>query len=70
VALTAPYMHAGQFPTLVNVVRFYSRMPPAHDSAAPQETLLGPLNLRDDEIADLVAFLEALTGRMTTEYSP
>jgi cytochrome c peroxidase len=69
VALTAPYMHAGQFPTLQAVVEFYSRMPPAHDAGFRGETLLGPLNLSAEEIADLVSFLEALTGTHTT-FSP
>ena len=63
VALTAPYMHAGQFPTLRAVVEFYSRMPPPHDAVSSQETLLGPLNLSEDEVSDLVSFLESLTGR-------
>jgi cytochrome c peroxidase len=62
VALTAPYMHAGQLPTLKSVIEFYSHLPPAHDAQGTGETLLGSLNLRSDEVSDLVAFLETLTG--------
>ena len=61
VALSAPYMHQGQFATLADVVRFYSTLegsaPPGHH----QEQVLQPLGLSAEEQADLVAFLEALT---------
>ena len=46
---TGPYMHNGAFETLTEVVQFYNR-----DSA------LAPLNLTDAEVAELVAYLEAL----------
>jgi cytochrome c peroxidase len=59
VAATAPYMHDGSIPTLKEVVRFFSRggdLPPSpHNS-------LKPVNLTEDEQADLVSFLESLTG--------
>jgi cytochrome c peroxidase len=61
VALTAPYMHQGQFATLAEVVRFYSTLegsaPPGHH----QEQVLQPLGLSAEEQADLVAFLGSLT---------
>ena len=61
VALTAPYMHEGQMDTLEDVVRFYSTLegsaPPGHH----QERVLTPLNLTDEERADLVQFLRSLT---------
>ena len=62
VAATAPYMHQGQLATLDDVVRYYStlegRMPPGpHD-----EKILVPLRLDQGETADLIAFLESLTG--------
>jgi len=53
-------MHDGRFMTLEQVVRFYS----TRDGALPlghSTTLLQPLNLSDEEIADLVAFLETLS---------
>jgi len=60
VADTAPYMHDGRFATLEEVVRFYD----TREGAAPlghPTTLLQPLGLSEDEVADLVAFLESLT---------
>lgn len=61
VALTAPYMHEGQMDTLEDVVHFYSTLegsaPPGHH----QEQVLKPLNLTDEESADLVHFLRSLT---------
>jgi len=55
-------MHQGQFDTLEEVVRHYSTLenatPLGHHS---QEQLLEPLNLTDEQIADLVAFLKSLT---------
>jgi cytochrome c peroxidase len=60
VARTAPYMHEGQFASLAEVVRFYSRL----ENATPEtagERLVQPLGLSDEEEADLVAFLESLS---------
>ncbi len=59
VALTAPYMHDGSLRTLDDVVRFYDGGGVAHPGLDP---LIRPLGLAEDEIAALVAFLEALTG--------
>ena len=59
VALTAPYMHNGQFSTLEEVVAFYNRGGVAHELLSP---LIRPLNLSDGEQEDLVAFLKSLTG--------
>ena len=59
VALTAPYMHDGSMATLRDVVEFYDR------GGVPNETLdplIEPLGLSDVEIADLLAFLQSLTG--------
>lgn len=59
VALTAPYMHNGALSTLRDVVEFYN------DGGVPNELLdprIRPLGLNEREIADLVAFLESLTG--------
>ena len=61
VANTAPYMHDGRFRTLEEVVRFYSTRTGAKPLGHPT-TLLQPLNLNDGEVADLVAFLQALSG--------
>ena len=59
VALTAPYMHAGSLHTLRQVIVFYDRGGLRHDGIDP---LIKPLGLAADEIEELVAFLESLTG--------
>ena len=59
VALTAPYMHNGAFSTLEEVVRFYDRGGVPNELQDPR---VRPLGLNDREVADLVAFLESLTG--------
>ncbi|HEX5010827.1 MAG TPA: cytochrome c peroxidase [Planctomycetota bacterium] len=63
VALTAPYMHAGQFPTLHDVLVHYSEFADAFDfDPGHFEQMLQPLHLTEGEIADLTAFLGSLTG--------
>ena len=62
VALTPPYMHQGQFATLEDVVTHYSTLERAVLPTHHVEQLLVPLNLTDEEIADLVAFLHSLTA--------
>jgi cytochrome c peroxidase len=59
VALTAPYMHDGSMLTLEDVVAFYNR------GGVPnplQDPRIRPLELSAQDEADLVAFLESLTG--------
>jgi cytochrome c peroxidase len=59
VALTAPYMHDGSMASLREVIEFYNA------GGVPNEVLdplIRPLGLSENEIADLVAFLESLTG--------
>ncbi len=73
VAATAPYMHAGQLATLADVVRHYSTLADAAPPADPGhvEALIKPLNLGEQEIADVVAFLESLTSEPgSSELSP
>ena len=56
---TGPYMHNGVFDTLEEVVRFYN----AGGGDDPNKSdMLRTLGLADEEIGDLVAFLESLTG--------
>ncbi|MBX7185386.1 MAG: cytochrome-c peroxidase [Vicinamibacteria bacterium] len=60
IALTAPYMHDGSEPTLISVVEYYNR------GGEPNPFLDGgitPLKLTHDEMHDLVAFMESLTGQ-------
>lgn len=62
-AVTAPYTHAGAYPTLRDMVEFFNRGGGDHP-AIPRSRLdpaLRPLGLTGEEIDDLVAFLEALT---------
>jgi cytochrome c peroxidase len=59
VALTAPYMHNGTFGTLSEVVEFYNRGGVPNPLLDP---LIRPLGLTDSEMAQLVVFLESLTG--------
>ncbi|MGL4595742.1 MAG: cytochrome-c peroxidase [Thermoguttaceae bacterium] len=59
-ALTAPYMHDGSLETLWDVVDHYNK------GGVPNDYLDGgiePLNLSENQVADLVAFLFALTDR-------
>jgi cytochrome c peroxidase len=69
VGLRAPYMHAGQFSTLPEVVEHYARSPAAalghselaHDGKGHAERR--PIRLSEREMKDLVAFLESLSAR-------
>lgn len=63
-ALTAPYMHQGQMATLREVVEYYSTLATAVDPADPNhiEALLVKLDLTEQEIDDLVAFLLSLSS--------
>lgn len=59
IALTAPYMHDGAFKTLEEVVDFLNKGGGPNPNLSP---LVKPLGLTDQEKADLIAFLNALTG--------
>jgi cytochrome c peroxidase len=59
VALTAPYMHDGSMLTLEEVVAFYNRGGVSNPLLDPR---IRPLGLDARDQADLVAFLESLTG--------
>ena len=58
VAATAPYMHAGQFATLREVLDHYN----GGGYALIGHNELMPLNLSDRELGQLEAFLQTLTG--------
>jgi cytochrome c peroxidase len=57
VALTGPYMHDGTLRTLEDVVGFYNRGGRVNPNL---DKLVAPLELTDDEMHDLLAFLKAL----------
>jgi len=58
VAERAPYMDAGQFATLRDVLDHYNRAP----AAVSGQTEIKPLRLRTAELRQLEAFLRTLTG--------
>lgn len=62
IALTAPYFHNGDSLTLHQVVQFYNRGGNFHrENMADLDADIQPLGLSDDEVRDLVRFLESLT---------
>ena len=64
VAMTAPYMHAGQYNTLGEVIEFYRRGGDAVNSfTGTKDHRMQPLIISDADARDLEAFLGALTGR-------
>lgn len=63
VARRAPYMHAGQFPTLAAVLAHYNAAP-----AAPVgQSEIRPLHLTSQEITQLIAFLRTLDGPVAAD---
>ena len=70
IALTAPYMHDGSLETLKDVVIHYNNGGASDEKEVITPFLSGgirPLNLTDQQIDDLVAFMESLTS---VELSP
>lgn len=70
VARTGPYMHDGSLATLFDVVQYYYRNAPAtgHDGLPLDIQVLSGNSFT--EVADLVAFLESLTGEPPKETKP
>jgi cytochrome c peroxidase len=65
IAVTAPYMHDGSIATLRDVVVHYNNGGVTTEGDPVNDFLSGgirPLNLTDQQIDDLVAFLESLTS--------
>jgi cytochrome c peroxidase len=67
VAVTAPYMHEGQFAKLEDVIHFYSTMEGAAAADPTGEQILLPREFTEQEQADLLAFLHALTDESLPE---
>lgn len=59
IELTTPYMHNGSEKTLIDVVRYYNRGGRVN---ANLDERMGPLNLTEEQISDLVEFMRALTS--------
>ncbi|GLS24994.1 cytochrome-c peroxidase [Marinibactrum halimedae] len=71
VAKTAPYMQAGQLPTLDAVLQHYNQpKPPFYDREQhpnrPHFDIL-PLELSEDEVSNIIAFLQTLTSPLPKE---
>lgn len=66
IAMTAPYMHDGSLKTLKDVVKHYNEGGKSPGDPTPVNPYLSggirPLNLTDQQIDDLIAFMEALTS--------
>lgn len=62
VAKSAPYFHTGGAATLEEVIEFYDRGGADSGFMGTKDPRMVPLNLSTEERADLVAFLETLTG--------
>ena len=68
IELRAPYMHAGQFTTLDDVVAHYVQSPAAavgHSELAhggKEHAERKPIRLTEQELRDVVAFLRSLSG--------
>ncbi len=59
VELTSPYMHDGAFTNLRQVLEFYNKGGVPNELLSP---LITPLNLTDQEMDQIVAFMLTLTG--------
>ena len=65
IAVTAPFMHDGSLKTLRDVVEHYNNGGITKKTDAVNDFLSGgirPLDLTEDEMSDLVAFMETLTS--------
>jgi cytochrome c peroxidase len=62
VARTAPYMHNGSLATLRDAVRHYSELNEER-LHADGEKILKPLRLSEQEVVEVVTFLESLTAK-------
>ncbi len=66
---TAPYMHNGMLETLEDVIEFYNNGGGENDFSQTKTDLIQPLGLSEQEKADLLAFLESLSGeRIVMDY--
>jgi len=65
IAVTAPYMHDGSLGTLLETIDHYNNGGITNEGDPVNDFLSGgirPLNLTDEQMDDLVAFMEALTS--------
>jgi cytochrome c peroxidase len=64
VALTGPFMHDGRFQNLDEVLAFYNRG--GDPGVANKDEKIKPLNLSDQDMADIIEFLKTLTDSRFT----
>ena len=64
VAITAPYFHTGEFPTLASVIEFKNSGGYTTGFPGMASVPMEPLDLSEEEQSDLIAFLETLTGEL------
>ena len=64
VAVTAPYFHTGEFPTLLSVIEFKNDGGFTSGFLGMPAVPMGSLGLSERELNDLIAFLETLTGEL------
>ncbi len=62
VASTGPYMHDGRFETIGDVLAFYNTLETQARRHHHAEDVLQPLDFSPEQLADLEAFLSALSG--------
>ncbi|WP_068310181.1 cytochrome-c peroxidase [Polycladidibacter hongkongensis] len=67
---TAPYMHNGMLATLEEVIEFYNQGGGANEFSQTKSSLIQPLGLTSKEKADLLAFLNSLSGERITMEEP
>jgi cytochrome c peroxidase len=70
-ALTAPYMHNGVYQNLDQVLKFYNLGGGAGIGIEEEFQTLppDPLNLTEDEIQAIIAFMESLTDEQKVDYA-
>lgn len=64
VAVTAPYFHTGEFPTLLSVIELKNDGGFTSGFPGMPAVPIGSLGLSERELNDLIAFLETLTGEL------
>ncbi|WP_019153427.1 cytochrome-c peroxidase [Robertmurraya massiliosenegalensis] len=67
IADTAPYMHDGSLATLEDVINYYNVGGGTHGN---KSELMRPLNLTQEEVSYLVAFLETMSGEIPMAEKP
>ena len=67
ISRTAPYMHDGSQETLEEVLEFYNRGGEPNPRLDPR---MKALDLTDEEIQDIIAFLKALDGEIPNPVGP